>query len=67
MSSRLHVPVIAFLLVNIGTPEQLSQQLVRPVARTCFRFFVCKNHNVRVAIPEAGQAPRTYLFSLFRL
>ncbi len=65
MSSRLHIPFIAFLHVNIGPSEQLCQQLVRPVARTCFRFFVSKNRNARAAMPATGQAGRTYVFLLF--
>ncbi len=67
MSIQLHVPVIVFLHVNIETPEQLCQQIVRPVACICYRFFVCNNRIMRVAITEAGQAPCTYLFSLFCL
>ncbi len=66
MTSRLHVPFIAFLHVNIGTPEQLCQQLVRPVTRICFHFFVCKNRNAGAAMPAAGHAGRTYVFLLFR-
>ncbi len=61
MSSQLHVSFIAFLHVNIGPLEQLCQQLVRPVARTCFRFFVCKNRNAGAAMPAAGQAGRGYV------
>ncbi len=67
MSSQLHIPFIAFLHINIGTPEQLCQQLVKPVARTCFHFFVCKNRNTGAAMPATGQAGHTYVFLLFRL
>ncbi len=66
MSSRLHVPFIAFLHVNIGTPEQLCQQLVRLVAGICFRFVVCQNLNEEAAMPAAGQAGWMYVFLLFR-
>ncbi len=67
MSSRLHVPFIDFLHVNIGTSEQLCQQLIRLTACTCFRFFVCKNRNAEAAMPAADQAGCTYMFLLFRL
>ncbi len=46
VSDRLHILIFAFPLVKIIIRGQLYQQLVRPVARTCYRFFACKNRNV---------------------
>ncbi len=45
MSGWLHILVFAFPLVKIIIRGQLCQQLVRPVARTYFLFFACKNRN----------------------
>lgn len=56
MLYRSHVSVFAFSLIKIVTQGQLSQQLVRPVVRTCFRFFACENWNVGAAVPVAGMA-----------
>ncbi len=54
MSGRSHIPVFAFPLVKIIIRGQLCQQLVRPVACTCFRFFARKNRNAGEAMPGAG-------------
>ncbi len=52
-SGRLHVSIFAFPLVKIITQGQLCQQLVKPVARTCFYFFAHKNRNAGVVMPGA--------------
>ncbi len=54
VSGRSHVPVFAFPIVKIITRGQLCQQLVKPVARTCFHFFAHKNRNAGAAMPRAG-------------
>ena len=51
---RLYIPIFAFPLVKIITCGQLCQQLVRPIARICFRFFAHKNYNAEVAILVKG-------------
>ncbi len=54
VSGRSHVPVFAFPIVKIITRGYLYQQLIKPVARTCFHFFACKNRNAGAAMPGAG-------------
>ena len=53
LSSWLHIPIFAFLLVKIIMRGQLYQQLVRAVAHICYRFFAYKNCNTKAAMPAA--------------
>lgn len=59
--------IFAFLLGKIITWGQLYQQLIRPVARTYFFFFDCKNWNATAALLAVSQVVCMYLFLFFRL
>ncbi len=74
LSGRSHILVFAFPLVKIIIQGQLCQQLVRPVAHTCFRFFACKNRNAssyassRYASSRSSRSHvRVFAFSLVKI
>ena len=47
--------------------KQLGKQLIKLIIYMCFCFFVCKNYNIRAAMPGASQANYIYVFLFFYL
>ncbi len=54
MLDQSQILIFAFPLVKIRMRGQLYQELIRPVACTCFGFSAYKNRNVGAAILVAG-------------
>lgn len=57
-----------FLLMKIVTPEQLWQQLIRPVVHTCFRLSFCKNCNMETTAALSGRSHKPiFSFKLLKI